>query len=134
MKMNVPIYRTGNVINPANRTFTVEVRLDNTNNKLKPNMFVSLKINDLTIDSAMIVPSNIIKKDIIKTAAGNFKEFLFIAAEKDNKATAKKVYVVTGQTYNNESVIKSGLTPGQKVIVEGYNTVSAGTEVKISNK
>ncbi len=134
MKLNVPIYRTGNVINPANRTFTVEVRLDNTNNKLKPNMFALLKINDLTIDSAMIVPSNIIKKDIIKTAGGNFKEFLFIAAEKDNKSIAKKVYVVTGQTYNNESVIKSGLAPGQKVIVEGYNTVSTGTEVKISNK
>ena len=134
IKLNVPVNRTGNVINPANRTFTVEVRLDNITNKLKPNMFAVIKINDLTIDSAMIVPSNIIKKDITKTPDGKFKEFLFTAEEKDNKTLAKKVYVETGRTYNNESVIISGLKRGQKVIVEGYNTVSTGTEVKILNK
>ena len=130
MNMDVPVYRTGDVINPANRTFTVEVRLDNVSNKLKPNMFAVLRINDYTIDSAMIVPSNIIKRDITKDAEGNFKEFLFIAEEKDNRTVARKVYVTTGRTYNNESVIKNGLKPGQKVITEGYNTVSTGTEVE----
>jgi len=133
MKLNVPVYRTGNVINPANRTFKIEVQLNNRNEKLKPNMFAVLKINDLTIDSSIIVPSNIIKKDILKTGEGSFKEFLFIAQEKDNKVIAKKVYVETGETYNNESVVKDGLNPEQKVIVEGYNTVSTGTEVKVLN-
>jgi RND family efflux transporter MFP subunit len=133
MKMNVPIYRTGNVINPANRTFKVEVQLNNKNEKLKPNMFAVLKINDLTIDSAIIVPSGIIKKDILKTGKGSFKEFLFVAEEKDNKVIVQKVYVETGQSYNNESVVKNGLKPEQKVIIEGYNTVSTGTEVKVLN-
>jgi membrane fusion protein (multidrug efflux system) len=129
MKLNVPVYRTGDVINAANRTFPVEVRLNNVNSKLKPNMFAVLKINDYTKDSALIVPSNIIKRDITKDAEGNFKEFLFIAEEKENRTVARKVYVTTGRTYNNESVIRSGLKPGQKVITEGYNTVSTGTEV-----
>ncbi len=133
MKLSVPVYRTGNVINPANRTFKIEVQLNNRGEKLKPNMFAVLKINDLTIDSAIIVPSNIVKKDILKTGAGSFKEFLFTAEEKDNKIIAKKVYVETGETYNNESVIKDGLNPGQEIIVEGYNTVSTGTEVKVLN-
>ena len=133
MNMNVPVYRIGNVINPANRTFKIEVQLNNRGEKLKPNMFVVLKINDLTIDSAIIVPSNIVKKDILKSGEGSFKEFLFIAEEKDNKIIAQKVYVETGETYNNESVIKNGLKPEQKVIVEGYNTVSSGTEVKVLN-
>jgi membrane fusion protein (multidrug efflux system) len=131
MKLNVPVYRTGNVINPANRTFTIEVQLNNIGEKLKPNMFAVLKINDLTIDSAIIVPSNIIKKDILKTEEGSFQEFLFIAREKNNKAIAQKVYVETGEAYNNESVVKTGLKPEQKIIVEGYNTVSSGTEVRI---
>lgn len=133
MKLNVPVYRTGNVINPANRTFKIEVQLNNRGEKLKPNMFAVMKINDLTIDSAIIVPSNIVKKDILKTGEGTFKEFLFIAEEIDNKVIAQKIYVETGETYNNESVIKNGLKPEQKVIIEGYNTVSSGTEVKVLN-
>lgn len=134
LKLNVPVYRTGNVINPANRTFEVEVQLNNRSEKLKPNMFAVLKINDLTLDSAIIVPSNIIKKDILKSGEGTFKEFLFIAEEKDDKVIAQKVYVQSGETYNNESVIRDGLKPGQKVIIEGYNTVSTGTEVKVLNR
>lgn len=134
MKLVVPIYRAGNVINAANRTFRVEVQLGNKNEILKPNMLAVMKINDLTIDSAIIVPSNIIKKDILKSSEGSFKEFLFIAEEKDDKIVANKIYVETGETYNNESVITGGLQPEQKVIVEGYNTVSTGTEVRILNK
>ena len=133
MKLVVPIYRAGNVINAANRTFKVEVQIGNKNEILKPNMLAVMKINDLTIDSAIIVPSNIIKKDILKSSEGSFKEFLFIAEEKDDKIVANKIYVETGETYNNESVITGGLQPEQKVIVEGYNTVSTGTEVRILN-
>ncbi len=133
LKLSVPVHRTGNVVNPANRTFEVEVRTDNPYNNLKPNMLAVLKINDKTIDSAIIVPSNIIKKDIVKTEKGDFKEFLFIAEEDNNRIIARKVYVVTGETYNNKTVITGGLKPGQQVIVEGYNTVSTGTEVKFLN-
>lgn len=133
MVIHAPIYRTSNIINPANRTFEVEVRLRNKDNKIKPNMVAILKINDLAVPDAIIVPSNIIKKDIQKTEAGDFKEFLFIAEETDSVALAKKVYVVTGNVYNNNAVVTSGLNFGQKVIVEGFNTVSSGTEVKILN-
>ena len=51
---------------------------------IKPNMIAILKINDITVNNAMIVPSNIIKKDIQKTESGDFKEFLFIAEESDS--------------------------------------------------
>ncbi len=133
LKLKVPVHRTGNVVNPANRTFEIEVRIGNPDYKLKPNMIAVLKINDLTIDSAIIVPSNIIKKDIIKTGEGEFKEFLFVAEEIDNRMIAKKVYVKTSETYNNKSVIAEGLELNQMVIVEGYNTVSTGTEVRVEN-
>ena len=131
VKLKVPVYRTGNVVNPANRTFEIEVRIGNPDKRLKPNMIAVLKINDLTIDSAIIVPSNIIKKDIIKTDEGEFKEFLFVAEEVDGRTIAKKLYVKTGETYNNKSVIAEGLELNRQVIVEGYNTVSTGTEVRV---
>jgi len=131
--LRASVFRTGNVVNPANRTFKVEVRLDNKNEKYKPNMLALLRINDLTIEEAIKVPSNIIKKDIAKTEIGDFKEFLFISEEADSVLVAKKVFVVTGENYKNESVIVEGVELGEKIIVEGFNTVSSGTKIRIIN-
>jgi hydroxymethylpyrimidine pyrophosphatase-like HAD family hydrolase len=44
---------------------------------------------------------------------------------------AKKVYISTGRSYNDESMVLEGLQEGDKVIVEGYSLVTDGTEVKI---
>lgn len=126
---NLPVTRTGNVINPGNRTFDVQIDLKNKNNQLKPNIIAVLKINDATIDSALVVPSIIIKKDI--TTRDGLNEFLFVAEEENGVNVAKKVYVKSGISYKDQTVIQKGLTKGQKVIVEGYNTVSNNTEVEI---
>jgi RND family efflux transporter MFP subunit len=133
LDIKVPIHRTSNIINPANRTFEVEVRLNNRNNKIKPNMVATIKINDITIEDVIIIPSNVIKKDIVKTEKGDFKEFIFIVLETDSTITAEKIYVETSHVYNNDAVVSSGLKVGQRVIVEGYNTVSSGTEIKVLN-
>ncbi len=115
-----PIVRTGNIIHPENRTFNVQVVLNNIENKLKPNMMASLRINDYKIDEALVVPSAIIKNDITG-------QFLFIAEGN----TANKVYVKSGRSYKDETVILKGLNEGDQVIVEGFNTVSNGTLVEL---
>ncbi len=115
-----PIVRTGNIIHPENRTFNVQVVLNNHENKLKPNMMASLKINDYKLDSALVVPSAIIKNDITG-------QFLFIVENN----TAKKVYVESGRSYKDETVVVKGLKEGDQIIIEGFNTVSNGTFVEL---
>ncbi len=119
-----PIYRVGNIINPANRTFIVEVRLNNKNHRLKPNMVSKIYINDYTKENAITVPSIIIKKDFEK-------QFLFIAQKNDSTTIAKKIYVETGRSYKDRTIITKGITPGNKVIVKGYNIVTNGIEIEI---
>jgi len=126
LKLREPIYRTSNIINPSNRTFDIEVRAKNIDNKLKPNMIGTIKINDFKQDSALVVPSIIIKKDFEK-------QFIFIAEKKDTTTIAKKVFVETGHSYKDQTVITKGIKASTKVIVKGYNIVSNGSEISINN-
>ena len=59
--INSKIYRTGNVINPANRNFEIQFRISNNDGVLKPNMLAIIKINDYTTEKAFVVPSIIVK-------------------------------------------------------------------------
>ncbi|TLX72099.1 efflux RND transporter periplasmic adaptor subunit [Labilibacter sediminis] len=116
--IETPISRTSNIIHPDNRTFNVQVELDNVDGKLKPNMMAKLLIKDYSLNNAMVVPSAIIKNDITG-------KFLFSV----HNGKAQKVYVETGRSYKDETVITKGLNSGDQVVVEGFNTVSNGALV-----
>lgn len=119
-----PIYRTANVINSANRTFTVELRIKNIDQKLKPFMISTLKIKDFGLEDAFTVPSITVKKDFDKS-------YLFLAHKTDSNVVAEKVYVETGRSYKDNTVITKGLKVNDQVIVDGYNTVSSGAIIEI---
>ena len=114
------IFRTGKIINPANRTFKVEVKLNNKDESLKPNLVTNVVINDLTIDSVIIIPSIAIKNDFDK-------QFIYIAKNK----IANKIYVETGASFKDKTVITKGLNIGDMIIVDGYNLVSNNSEIRI---
>ncbi len=118
LKLSCPVYRTGNIINPDNRTFNVQILLDNFDNKLKPNMLATVTINDYSMQNALIVPSIIIKNDI-------HGKFIFV----EEGGIAKKTYVHTGKSYEDQTVITSGIDAGCRVITEGFNTISNGSYV-----
>ncbi|MCF8331648.1 MAG: efflux RND transporter periplasmic adaptor subunit [Bacteroidales bacterium] len=127
IKMKAPVFRTGNIIKPDNRTFKVQVNITNIKEKLKPNIISVLRINDYTNHQAFIVPSIIIKKDMKG-------DFLFVAEEDDNGVLiAEKRYVETGKSYKNKSEIIGGLSENDRVIVDGYNMVSSGSNIEIKN-
>ncbi|MDE5419917.1 efflux RND transporter periplasmic adaptor subunit [Labilibaculum sp. DW002] len=113
------INRTSNVINPANRSFKIRINLNNANHMIKPNLISVMKIKDYEVLDAMVVPSIIIKKDF----KGNY---LYIAKKENGKMLAEKVYVDVSKTYNNLSMIESGLTLGDLIITEGFSQVVNG--------
>ena len=120
-ELDIPVYRTGNIINKVNRTFEVELRLSNKNSLLKPNMMAVLHINDATVNDALIVPSIIIKED-------SKGKFLFRI---NNSNVVSKTYVKTGLSYLDQTQIIDGVNAGDKVIVDGYNMISNGDSVEV---
>lgn len=114
----------GKAVDALTRTFTVEVRLNNTQNELRPNMLATVSINDENIENAVSVPTNLIQKD----ASGN--AYLLVAEGAGDKMTARKRLVKTGLNYGDRTVITSGLAATDKLITSGFREVVDGQPVK----
>jgi membrane fusion protein, multidrug efflux system len=118
------IRQVGKSINPANRSFGIEVSVPNPEGLLRPNQVAKLKIVDYTNKSAIVVPASIIQQD----AEGN--KFVYVVSNANgNTGTAKKVMVKLGQSSNNFTEILSGVNKGEVVVSEGANTVSEGMKL-----
>ncbi len=124
LNKRIPIARKGNIIDENSRTFEIEVNLRNPNELLKPNMLASIRINDYTDDSAFVVPTHIIKKDMEGS-------YLYTIKETKEGTVAKKTYITRGITYQSKTEIRNGLNKDQKVIITGYSNVSDGAKVSI---
>jgi len=127
LKIEAPIYRVGNMINPANRTVRIQVNIKNTDNKLKPNIISNIELQDYFSDTAIAIPSIIIKQDING-------DYVFVAKNENGKLIAEKRYVQTGVSHNAKTLIVDGLKEGDKIIYNGYNLVRNGSQLKINKE
>lgn len=107
----------GSVIDPASRSFEINVNVENSDGKLKPEMIVELAIVRLTIEDALVVPSNA----VTRTENGLS---LFVVEEHDGNHLAQLQKITLGAEYSNQMVITSGLSPNQKVVVRGQSTLA----------
>ncbi|TVZ52957.1 efflux RND transporter periplasmic adaptor subunit [Dokdonia sp. Hel_I_53] len=121
------VRQTGNYINPANRSFTVEVDVPNKNGRIKPNLTARLSINDYTSENAILVPLNVINEN------ADGEQYVYIASAKanENKMVAQQKIITTGKSQGDRIEILSGINAGDKIIVEGARSVKDNQEVKI---
>jgi membrane fusion protein (multidrug efflux system) len=124
--MNAKVRQTGDFINPANRTFKVEVAIPNTDGNIKPNLTAKLKINDYTNAKAILIPQSIISEN----AEG--QQYVYTIIDKnEGVAKAKRVIIKTGKTQGDFIEVLSGLENGNEIIQEGARSVKDSQEVKI---
>lgn len=121
------ISQTGNYINPANRSFTVQINVPNKSGNIKPNLSARINIKDYANPKAIIIPTSIVSEN----AEG--EQYVYIADNitKENTATAKRVIVTTGQTQNGMIEVLSGISEGQQIIKEGARSVKDEQKVSI---
>lgn len=125
-QMDAKVRQAGNFINPANRTFKIEVGLDNKDKSIKPNLTAKLKINDYTNDKAILIPQSIISEN----AKG--EQYVYTISDKsENKGVVKRVIIETGKTQGDDIEVLSGIKDGTEIVNEGARSVKDGQEVKI---
>lgn len=125
--MMTNIRETGNFINPINRTFKAEVYVSNKDRKIKPNLTAKLKINDYTNPSAIMIPQSIISEN----AEGN--QYVYVIKKiNGNYGVARQVIITTGKTQGDVIEILSGVSTGDKLIVEGARSVKNGQRIEIA--
>ena len=113
----------GEVIDQNNRTFSIEVKLPGDAKLLRPNLLAVLRIEDFHQPDAVVVPTNLILSD-------NQGDYVYVATEQDGQLTATKKPVERGMTYDNETMIASGLNGDEKLISQGFREVAEGMRIK----
>ena len=125
------VRQSSSYINPANRSFKIEIPVENKDQNIKPNLTARIKINDYTNESALLLPLAVISEN------QNGEQYVMVAEnlkEGDDgfsTAVAKRRIIQTGKTSNNMVEITEGLEKGEMIIVEGARSVKPDQEIRI---
>jgi RND family efflux transporter MFP subunit len=109
----------GDVIDPINRTFQVDLDLRQDKNMLKANMISYVKIKDYTNPSVVVIPVNLIQRN-------NNQSYVYVV---DGNVAAKR-FVTLGQYYETSVEVLDGLKEGEKLITIGYQDLVEGQPIK----
>jgi len=121
------IRQAGSYINPANRSFPIEVGVPNKKGTIKPNLTARLSINDYTSENAILIPLNVINEN----AEGEQYVYTAFAKAEDNITVAQQQIITTGKSQGDKIEVVSGLKNGDQIIVEGARSVKDNQKVRI---
>lgn len=127
MEYRSSVNQTGNFINPSNRTFRIEVPVENFDNRIKQNLDAKIKINIYKKDDAIVIPLRIVRED----AFG--KNFVYVMSE-DNKEgvyLTSKQFITLGNKSEDKVEVTEGLSLGDIVVLEGAYSVEDSQRVKL---
>ena len=112
-------------INATSRTFTVELRLKDKTNDLRPNMVATVRIQNYAATNATVIPVDLVQRD-------EQNSYVYVVGNEGGKTTAQKRIIKTGNTYNGKVEVTSGLTATDQIISAGYQNLNEGQRIAIS--
>jgi membrane fusion protein (multidrug efflux system) len=115
----------GRTINPANRTFKVEVNLPNPKGLLKPNLLANMLLNDFSAKNVITVPLELVQQEV------SGKDYVFVKKDGTEGAMASKIYVTTGQSYDGNIIIQDGLQGGEELIATGARGMANNALIQV---
>ena len=113
---------TSKFINPVNRSFVIESKINSSKFEMRANMIAVIKINDYKATNAIAIPANLVQKSMNE-------QFVFVAVTDKDKKIAKKKIVTTGISYNGMIEITSGLSAGDLIVNTGYLDLNDNDEI-----
>ncbi|MFK7798950.1 MAG: efflux RND transporter periplasmic adaptor subunit [Aureispira sp.] len=120
MEQQGRIKTIGRTINSANRTFEIEASVKN-NGILKPNLLATVMVKDYSAKEAVVVADQLIMQDV------SGADYVMVLKE----GKAEKKVIETGKSFNNETVIASGLVKEDVLLMKGARQVAEGDLVKV---
>lgn len=115
----------GGTVDPRNRTFRVEVELDNGNGRLHPDMVGRVLLPRQQLEDVVVVPRRAIERD-----EDGYR--LYVVGNPDGNTPRVESRLVTlGPTAQGRTAILDGLEPGAAVIVTGQNNAAEGDRANI---
>jgi membrane fusion protein (multidrug efflux system) len=113
----------GAAVDPQNRTFPIEILLDNPGGRLKPQMVANVRVATEQLQGVIVVP-----QDVVMRTEDGYQ--VFVVGDSPDGTLAEARTVALGPSFENEVVIASGLAEGDRLIVTGHQMVDAGERVR----
>jgi RND family efflux transporter MFP subunit len=110
----------GSSINIDNRTFPIEIIINNQDRRIKPELNAVVKVERRNFDKAALVPEDAVSK----TDLGNV---VFV----EENGFAKMRVVKVESRYENKAAITEGLKEGDNIILVGFQNLVDGEKVKV---
>jgi len=111
----------GASINPTNRTFEIEMNLNNVKGMYKPNLLTEIEFVDYTKDEAVVIPLELLQEEV------SGRKYVYISKkDNDGRDIAAKAYITLGASYEGSVVIEDGLTAGDLIVTVGGRSLVAG--------
>ena len=113
-----------NIVDTATGTIKLKGAFDNRDRRLWPGQFVHVVLTLAVQNNAVVVPTQAVQM-------GQAGQFVF--AVKDD-LIAEVRPVVVSRTFGEESVIESGLKPGEQVVTDGQVRLMPGAKMEIKKE
>ena len=125
--INASVSLISQSIDPNSRGFVAEIKVP-YDPMLKPNQSAKVRIVDYSAPNVIVIPINVVQTD------ENGKYVYVLEKRANDRMVAKKKTINIGEVYSNNVEVKTGLTVGDLLITEGYQSIYEGqgiiTEVK----
>jgi membrane fusion protein, multidrug efflux system len=112
-----------NAVDQTTGQIKVKGTFPNTDRRLWPGQYVNVNVTLSTEPNAIVVPS-------LAVQTGQQGTYVFVV-KPDQTVDLRTVSVE--RTSGDQSVIKTGLTPGETVVTDGQLRLNAGTKVSVKN-
>lgn len=107
-------------LSQGSRTFEIEIIINNKQRLLKPEMSANIELTRSEQENVIAIPQDFI------VDYGDEK-YLFVLED----GVAKKRDIVLGGRNENLVLVRSGLNAGDKLIIEGFQSLNDGEKVKV---
>jgi membrane fusion protein (multidrug efflux system) len=107
-------------VDPNTGTVKVRIVFDNKDKILRSGMTAVMRVKNDHPEPQFIIPN--------KALVEQLGEFYVYAVTDSNTATQK--HVIPGRQLGDKIIIKEGLTPGTKIVIEGQQKLKEGAKVK----
>lgn len=119
------VIEKGVIADPASRSYSVKIRVENMDNALLPGMVSQVSLAKIEASSssangvAIVIPASLVQ------IADDNSRFVWI----DEGGKAVRRTITCGEYQSNGVVVQSGLHQGDRLIVEGQQKVCTGTKL-----
>ena len=124
--INATINVVQKVIDPNTRSFNIEASIP-SDATLKPNQVAQIRILDYSADNVVTIPLNVIQTD-------EKGKYVYVMVQEGDRQKARRRTIMVGESYGDRIEVKSGLSPVDQLITEGYQNLYEGQVITTSLK